>query len=109
MFVAKADELKGIGAIEKFFVRAPQQQGGARGSGTRPNPVGAGGSGRGQATSSVAHTSSQTVAAPTPNESAGDLLTAVVDAAGTVVDSAAQSYDRGCVKRVIAVGRHVCQ
>jgi hypothetical protein len=30
------------------------------------------------------------VAAPTPNESAGDLLTAVVDAAGSVVDSAAQ-------------------
>ena len=90
MFVPKADELKGITAIEEIFLPAPRQRGGARGSGTRPNSVGAGGSGRGQATSSVAHTSSPTVAAPTPNESAGDLLTAVVDAAGSVVDSAAQ-------------------
>ena len=30
------------------------------------------------------------VAAPTSNESAGDLLTAIVDVAGSVVDSAAQ-------------------
>ena len=90
MFVAKADELKGITAIDEYFLPAPRQRGGARGSGTRPNSVGAGGSGRGQATSSVAHTSSPTVAAPTPNESSGDLLTAIVDAAGSVVDSAAQ-------------------
>ena len=90
MFVAKADELKGITAIDEYFVRAPQQPGGARGSGTRPNSVGAGGSGRGQATSSAAHTSAPTVAAPTRNESAGDLLTAIVDVAGSVVDSAAQ-------------------
>ena len=50
VFVAKADELKGIMAVDEYFVRAPQQPGGARGSGTRSNPVGAGGSGRGQAT-----------------------------------------------------------
>ena len=90
MCVAKAEELRSITATDECFLPAPRQADGAQGSGTRPNPVGAGGSGRGQATSSVAHTSSQTVAAPTPNESAGDLLTAVVDAAGSVVDSAAQ-------------------
>ena len=78
VFVAKPDELKGITAIDEYFLQAPRQRGGARGSGTRPNSVGAGGSGRGQATSSVAHTSSPTVAAPTRNESAGDLLTAQV-------------------------------
>ena len=102
MFVAKADELKGIRAIDECFVRAPQQPGGARGSGTRPHPVGAGGSGQGQATSSVAHTSSPTVAAPTPNESAGDLLTAIVDAAGSVVDSAAQVMT-GAVSRGLSL------
>ena len=102
MFVAKADELKGITAIDEYFLPAPRQRGGARGSGTRPNSVGAGGSGRGQATSSVAHTSSPTVAAPTPNESAGDLLTAVVDAAGSVVDSAAQVMT-GAVSRGLSL------
>ena len=69
MFVAKADELKGIRAIDECFVRAPQQPGGARGSGIRLHAVGAGGSGRGQAS---------------------DLLTAIVDTAGSVVDSATQ-------------------
>ena len=90
MFVAKPDELKGITVIDEYFLQAPRQRGGARGSGTRPNSVGGGGSGRGQATSSAAHTSAPTVAAPTRNESAGDLLTAIVDVAGSVVDSAAQ-------------------
>ena len=50
MFVAKADELKGITAIDEYFVRAQQQPGGAQGSGTRPHPVGAGGSDRGYGT-----------------------------------------------------------
>ena len=66
VFVAKIDELKGITVIDEYFWPAPRQRGGARGSGTRPNSIGAGGSGRGQAvtqaTSSVAHTSSPTVA-----------------------------------------------
>ena len=90
VFVAKIDELKGITVIDEYFWPAPRQRGGARGSGTRPHPVGAGGSGQGQATSSVAHTSSPTVAGPTPNKSSGDLLTAIADTAGSVVDSATQ-------------------
>ena len=34
VFVAKADELKGITAIDEYFLPAPRQRGGARGSGT---------------------------------------------------------------------------